>query len=115
MKVLICGGRDYQDKEKIFQTLDAMHNATPISLVVHGAARGADLLGEEWAKSREIAYYGVPAKWQELGRKAGPLRNLDMLARITPDLVIAFPGGRGTDNMIKLASCNNIKVKQIEP
>ena len=115
MKILVCGGRDYQDREKVFQVLDEIHKTTPISLVVHGAARGADLLGEEWAKSRETAYYGVPAKWQELGRKAGPLRNLDMLERITPDLVVAFPGGRGTENMIKLATSNNIKVKQIEP
>jgi hypothetical protein len=55
------------------------------------AARGADTLAEEWAKVR-----GIPctADWDDLGRKAGPIRNAQMLRKGRPELVVACPGRR---------------------
>jgi hypothetical protein len=115
--VLVCGGRKYGNVEHeqvdLFACLDEVHAKTPITLLVHGAARGADLLAETWAKGHEVPYLGLPAKWTVLPRhEAGPARNLDMLDtrragfpfRVPIDLVVAFPGGSGTNHM-KVSAC----------
>lgn len=113
MKVLVCGGREYLDRDNVFQTLD---HYPDITLLIHGAASGADTLAEMWAKSRQVNYVGIPAKWKKLGRKAGPLRNREMLAMFAsrpPDIIIAFPGGPGTADMMKIGRETGIKVDEI--
>lgn len=111
MRVLVCGGRDYQDRQHVFSTLDDIDFAFDVRLVVHGACcdrdgvlRGADRWANEWALSREIQVLGVPAEWSLFGRKAGPVRNAHMLVRYAPDIVVAFPGGTGTADMVSKAS-----------
>lgn len=103
-KVLVCGGRDYSDRRKVYAILDRLHSEAPIWRIVTGGANGADLLACDWAAMRSIEYIKYPANWEELGRKAGPLRNREMLERESPSLVVAFPGGAGTANMIRLAT-----------
>jgi YspA, cpYpsA-related SLOG family len=101
VRVIICGGRDYADRDTFMRAMDridAEHG--PIHCVVHGAARGADTLAKFWAHSNERPETPVPAKWRLYGPAAGPIRNAEMLD-ILPDLVIAFPGGRGTANMVE--------------
>lgn len=96
LKLLVCGGRDYADRDTLNRVLDRLHAAKPIGLLIHGACSGADLLAEDWAKRREIMYCGVPAPWRQNGRKAGPMRNSYMLDILQPDLVVGFPGDVGT-------------------
>lgn len=79
MKVLICGGRNYHQGERVDAVLDEIHGRTPITCVITGAAPGADLCGEDWARSRQIPYRGYPASWKLHGRAAGPIRNAYML------------------------------------
>jgi len=101
MKVLVCGGRDYTDLPKLCDVLDDMHAKSQITLIIHGAARGANKLASYWAKSRGVEQRAFPADWQKHGKAAGPIRNLQMLEEGQPDLCIAFPtGGPGTRNMI---------------
>lgn len=71
----MCGGRSYNDRERVFDVLDGLHAKEGVSLVIQGAMTGADRLAEDWARSREIMYVGIPARWQVQGRKAGPIRN----------------------------------------
>lgn len=97
--VLVCGGRQFADRRRLFDALDQLHQKLPIGLVVHGAARGADMLGEEWATRREIAYLGIPAQWTRYQKGAGPRRNATMLRLVAADVVVVCPGGRGTENM----------------
>ena len=104
MRVLVCGGRDYRGD--VSSVLDPL----PVKLIIHGAARGADSLAEDYAKRREIPYVGVPAEWKLHGKAAGPMRNSKMLKDWMPNLVVAFPGGRGTENMIKQARVAGISV-----
>ena len=111
MRILVCGGRDYTDFWKVDQVLDNYYSV--IRLLIHGAARGADSLAEEWAKDREVPYLGIPAKWKLYGKKAGYLRNKEMLTW-HPNLVIAFPGNKGTANMIKLAEEAGVEVIKVE-
>ena len=112
MRVLVCGGRDYQDKDKVFAVLDEIHSQTPISAIVHGCARGADTLGSDWAWVRGIDEERYPANWKLYGKKAGPLRNQQMLDT-KPDLVIAFPGGCGTYHMINISREAGLEVRDI--
>lgn len=112
-RVLVCGGRDYSNREELFSVLDTAHLADPIGEVIHGAAAGADSLAGEWASARGIPARPFPADWNNHGRAAGPIRNLQMLTDGMPDLVIAFPGGRGTANMIKQAKAHGVPVVTI--
>ena len=115
-RVLICGGRDWNQREKTFTALDAHHESSPIDIVIHGAARGADRLAGEWAKSRNIpvlAYPVTDADWRKHGKSAGHLRNQRMLVEGKPTLVIAFPGGRGTADMKRKATNARVPVKTL--
>jgi hypothetical protein len=98
-RVLVCGGRDFADTEKLFRVLSDRHDNNPFSLLIHGAAKGADTLASEWAFERGVPQQAYPADWARDGRAAGPIRNRLMLEEGKPDLVIAFPGGKGTENM----------------
>ena len=110
MRVLVCGGRDYNNADYMQKVLDDMHAATPFTMLIYGMARGADDLAKIWAAARGISRLGYPADWGKHGRAAGPIRNKEMLTKGKPDLVIAFPGGSGTRNMIKQARAANVSV-----
>jgi hypothetical protein len=108
MRVLVCGGRDYADRRRLFQILDS--NRQKVDAIIHGAARGADRLAGEWARARGVQEEAYPADWHNHGRTAGPLRNIRMLDEGRPDLVVAFPGGAGTGHMVKLARSRGVRV-----
>jgi hypothetical protein len=111
MKVLVCGGRDFNNTLAVFGALDRAHAKHGITLVIHGACpTGADSLAEKWAKSREIPYLGHPAPWKLRGKGAGPMRNQAMLDLYAPEGLIAFPGGDGTADMIRRAKTAGLAV-----
>lgn len=113
MRIIVCGGRDFTDRAAVFAALDRLHGRREVTLLIHGAARGADLLAEAWAKEREVNYLGVPAKRAKSGKSAGPVRNA-VMANLKPqaDMLVAFPGGSGAANMIESAETMGIKVWQ---
>jgi len=113
--VLVCGGRDYDDEGTLFEVLDAAHAADPISLLVHGGGRGADSLAGLWAGKRGVELRVFMANWKEEGKKAGPIRNQRMIDEAMPDLVIAFPGGKGTNGMVRRAHAAGVAVIRIHP
>jgi len=98
--VLVCGGRNYKDSRRVFEELDALEP----TLVIEGGASGADQLAFRWAQARQVPVITHFANWKALGRAAGPIRNGEMLARWKPNVVLAFPGGAGTANMVKQAA-----------
>ena len=101
--VLVCGGRTFHDGGLVEQTLNQLHAHTPITHLVHGGAQGADRLGGLWAWSMKIRCTVVHPDWVKHGKRAGPLRNQEMLDTYAPSLVVAFPGGRGTEDMVRRA------------
>jgi hypothetical protein len=103
MRILVCGGRDYGDEIVLYAALDEIHGRRPVTRLIHGAARGADSLAAAWAKSRGVPTHAFPADWKRDGRAAGFLRNARMVRDGRPDLVVAFPGGKGTAHMVRLA------------
>lgn len=110
MIVIVCGGRDFKDREFLFSALDAAHRKRKITKVAQGLCpTGADAFAAEWAKARGIDCIGFLANWAEFGRKAGPMRNQQMLD-YGPDGVIAFPGGNGTADMVRRAQRSGVIV-----
>src|SRR5947208_664188 len=101
-RVIVCGGRDFGDREALYAALDRLHTEYSFSVVTAGGARGADNLAAEWAKDRGIPAEVYMADWKGQGRAAGPIRNERMLKEGRPDLVIAFAGGKGTAGMMAL-------------
>lgn len=109
-KVLVCGGRDYQDRDFAFAALDRFAAKFGVECVIHGAAKGADTLADEWAGSRGVSVRRFPANWERDGKAAGLIRNQEMIDKAEPTAVIAFPGGRGTADMVARAKRHGIPV-----
>lgn len=102
MIVLVCGGRAYDDDHFVFSRLDRLHKVKPITLIVHGDANGADKLSGRWAEARGIRVAAHAADWDAHGiYEAGKIRNQHMLDTEHPDMVVAFPGGGGTADMVR--------------
>lgn len=80
-----------------------MHAKRPFAVLIHGCATGADIMAGEWAKANGIPVLEYPALWKLHNKRAGPIRNVQMLEEGNPDLVVAFPGGRGTAHMVGIA------------
>lgn len=112
--VLVCGGRTYDNYDKIAEVLDHLDEEQGIDVVVQGGAKGADRLAKEWAYNRNIQCIQEDADWDRYKKKAGFLRNKKMLEMYKPDIVIAFPGGNGTAHMCRIAEEAGVEVVRIE-
>ncbi len=100
LRVLVCGSRHYQNYRKVLSCLSGMD----ISLVIAGGARGADSLAVMAAKACGFPYVEYRANWRLYGKRAGPIRNQQMLDLGKPDFVIAFHedlgSSKGTKDML---------------
>jgi hypothetical protein len=106
MKVLVCGGRDYDDQAFFDKFMDDLSQRLQrVICIIQGGATGADMLARGWAAERMLPCmtFDVNPYWGKLGKKAGPIRNEWMLEYGKPEWVVAFPGGKGTADMIKQA------------
>jgi hypothetical protein len=113
VRFIVCGGRDYDDYDKVAAALQAVHAKVGITMIIHGGSRGADTWGGLWADVNLIPHVVCPANWDNLDSRAGPARNGVMLL-LNPDGVIAFPGGKGTANMVEQAKKAGVKVMEIK-
>lgn len=117
-RVLVCGGRTFNDLGAVWGQLDAFHALQgPITVVIHGGAMGVDNFAHTWAYRNgvpDLPYPVSDADWKRHGKRAGPMRNRWMLADGKPDLVIAFPGGTGTADMVKQARAAGVKVEVVQ-
>lgn len=110
-RVIIAGGRDFNDYELLKSTMDRLLvNIKRQICIVSGAAKGADLLGERYAKEKGYVVHRFPADWS-LGRGAGFIRNEEMAQNA--DALVAFWDGKshGTQHMIKTAERYKLKVR----
>ena len=129
MRVLVCGGRNFGLVEKehdfIIRILETEFCPTPTEdtetwlpprdlVIISGAAKGVDTIAIDWAVVNFTQCEEYPADWDKYGKAAGIIRNKQMLEKGKPDLVIAFPGGKGTHNMVELAKKEGIPVKEFE-
>lgn len=133
-RVLVCGGRrfgiippDTPPEEMEAERARAEHERQVLGValspylgdsgthvIIHGAAPGADSVAARWAERHDVPALAFPAKWKKHGKSAGPLRNAKMLAEGRPDIVIAFPGGRGTEDMKSKARAAGVQVVEVK-
>ena len=129
MRVIVCGGRTYSampdfvplehvaeerarvDRElrQLAETLDSLG----ITELAEGGAKGADLSALAWAELRGVPVQQFRAQWAAEGKAAGPRRNTRMLTAFKPDAVVAFPGGRGTADMVAKAKAAGVRVIEV--
>lgn len=112
MRILVTGSREWTDRDAIEQALGRIPDG-PHTLI-HGNARGADLIACETAHALGWEIWGFPADWKRHGKAAGPIRNRQMLD-YDPELVLAFPLGesKGTRDMVRLAERAGIPVVEV--
>lgn len=101
---MVTGGRNFGDRAMI------RRNLLPFELgdiLVVGGANGLDEIARQiWHVEKELPYVVMPASWKRTGKAAGPMRNMAMIkglalapyALLVPELIIAFPGGTGTNH-----------------
>jgi len=129
--VLVCGGRNYSNKSSVDTVLDGMYETHGAIRLVQGGATGADKLAREWCARQTYKLHSmvnVPADWNDVSHPkavirmrngkpynaaAGPIRNQRMLDENPIDVVLAFPGGRGTADMVKRATAAGIHVETV--
>lgn len=108
-RVLVCGGRNYADANRMYAELSALD----ITCLAHGGARGADWLAHEYTTNFNLNEREFPADWEQYGKAAGPIRNQQMLDEFKPELVVAFPGGKGTAHMVAIARKAGVPVREV--
>ncbi len=109
MRVLVCGSRDWDDIHAIRIRFVVLYGAT---VFIHGGAPGADRIAGFLAEDFGFTVREFPANWDNYGKTAGILRNLQMLDEC-PDLVLAFQRNhsRGTQHTIVTARRRDIPVE----
>lgn len=111
MKVLITGDRNWKDRQAIFRVLYGLPEDT---IIINGDCCGADRLSTDVARELNFETHVYPADWDNLGKKAGPLRNRAMLHQEEPDLVLAFHSNikesKGTKDMCRYAKGQGVPV-----
>ena len=111
MKIIIAGSRNFNDYNLLKSSCDNLLTQFTNIEIVSGTARGADKLGERYAREKGYDIKEFPANWDKFGKSAGYIRN-DEMAQYA-DMLIAFWDGtsRGTKHMIDLANKRGIKVE----
>lgn len=121
-RILVCGGRNYDNRTHFFRFMDRVLEAVGGTgesprrnvVIIHGAARGADSLANDYATERGLRVVSYPADWKTHGRAAGPIRNKKMLTSEQPDVIIAFEGGDGTADMIRIGKKAGVPVYEVK-
>lgn len=116
-RILITGSRDWTDQQTIWGALAPIARALPADqelVLVHGGCpTGADALCDEWARGFGAVIEVHPANWAKHGRKAGPIRNAEMV-NLGADVVLAFirDNSRGASHTAALAEAAGIPTKR---
>ncbi|RXZ78013.1 DUF2493 domain-containing protein [Paenibacillaceae bacterium] len=113
-KLIVAGSRDFNDYDLVCSSLDKLlQNINDEICIISGAARGADKLGERYALEKGYVISSHPAKWDELGKKAGYIRNVEM-AEEGDALALFWDGeSKGSKHMYDIAKKYGLKIRVI--
>lgn len=117
IKVIIAGTRDFDNYELLKQKMDKIlagkvRNNEEI-IIISGTARGADKLGERYAREKGYKIERYPANWDKYGKRAGYIRN-EQMAKVA-DACVCFwdEQSKGTKHMIDLAKKYKLALRVI--
>lgn len=106
MKFIICGGRDYADRDRLIQVLEGVHKKCTIHAIIEGGSNGADRLARDWALEKGAQVFTAIASGDEQRQHSA------MLA-LEPDGVIAFHDGFQCRDLTRMAELSDVKVMHI--
>jgi len=103
MILLIAGSRTFNDYELLKSKVEDSVELEEVTLVISGGANGADLLAEKFALEHDLEFRCYPADWDKYGKRAGFIRNSEMVS--LSDIVLLFWDGKskGTESTLQLA------------
>lgn len=111
MIIAVTGGRNFWNRKLVWDTLDKLSSKF-VNVKLHvGGASGVDTLAEKWAIARNVPFIRFDADWEKYGRSAGPMRNAEMIRGAS--MLLAFPGGKGTENAKMIAYNNGMPVYEV--
>lgn len=110
MRLLICGGRHFDEAATILDELTRFHAHRPVTVLIHGGLPMIGTPAESWARQNDVHVIRYPANWTLLGKQAETRRNLFMLEDSRPDALLAFPGGRHTVELLQRARSISVPV-----
>ena len=121
MRVLVYGGRDYNNQDQMNGVLDKFHEEYKFTKMINGGQLsrsgeeifGADWQASVWANKNRIPVFFFCANWRFDEKSAGPIRNQRMMVEGKPEIGIEFPGGKGTKDMRKRLLAAGITIKEI--
>ncbi len=110
-RVVVAGSRGFDDYTLLARKLDRLLHRKVAPVILSGAARGADRLGEIYAAAQGIQVERYPAKWDRYGKNAGRIRNAEMAE--AADAVVVFWDGKspGTAHMVDVARRRGLEVR----
>ncbi len=116
-RLLVCGSRRWDDRVAIDQQIRLTRDE--LEVVIEGEAPGADRLVRQVAESHGVPVQPFEADWSTHGKRAGILRNLDMLREGRPTHVLAFTDDfqnpwSGTRHMCRVAVTAGVPVTLVE-
>lgn len=113
MKLIVAGGRDFDDYEKLRHNINAFRSWYDVDEIVSGCASGADKLGEKYALLHGLKIKQFPADWSKHGKSAGPIRNKQMVEYADACICFWDNESKGTKSMINLAMAKGLVLKII--
>lgn len=121
IKIIVTGGRNFENTQFVFDTMHRIRRLLTLDeeeqlVIIHGGARGVDSIVEQWTQFNFLESIVYLADWNTHGKAAGPIRNREMLDNHDDvDIVLAFPGGPGTNHMKTLAKKRGHLVLEVSP
>lgn len=113
---VICGGRFFADQAMFDGAMSEIIQLRGCpARIIHGDCQGADRMAAAWGKRMGIGVVAVHADWATYGLKAGPKRNQLMLDTFKPSVLVAFPGSRGTADMMRKSRKARADVIEVQP
>ena len=109
MRLLICGGRHFDDAARIEIELSLLHAISPVSVIIHGGLPGIGVASEVWARKNNVHVIRYPANFS-LGKSGDSTRDEFMLADSRADTLLIFPGGRRTAELLREASRELLRI-----
>jgi len=114
MRLLVCGGRHFDDSMLVERELSRIHARTPVSVLIHGGLPGLGGPAEAWARRNGVQLIRYPANFS-LGKRGDFERDDFMLEDSRPDALLAFPGGARTARLLDRAQELRIHAMQVNP
>lgn len=109
MRLLVCGGRHFDDSMLVERELSRVHARTPVSVLIHGGLPGLGVSAEAWARRNGVRLIRYPANFSA-GKQGDFERDDFMLADCRPDALLALPGGRRTREMCDRARRSGLRI-----